>query len=404
VLKAGVTATGSSDRPPFGVIVDHQVWLPLTNSWIHTQAACLPSHVTPHVVCVETANLRDFTLGNFHAYSQLSWPARLAVHAAAFPKIGSDALSRKSAMIARVARRHGAEVVHSHFGYTGVYSMRAVRKLGLKHVVTFYGVDMSALPASDARWIERYRLLFSQVHQVLCEGPRMADAVARLGCPAEKLRVQHLGVRLEKIDFKPRTWRSGEPLKVLIAASFREKKGIPYALEALARIKDEVRLEITIVGDAGANPRSLAEKARIHSTVAKCSLAPNVRFVGYQPWHSLLEDSYRHHVYLSPSVTAADGDTEGGAPVGLIEMAATGMPVVSSRHADIPEVIEDGVGGLLAAERDVDGLANCLRRLTADPSQWIALASAARRRIEREFDAVKQGERLAGIYERVRNG
>src|SRR5690606_39794503 len=67
--------------------------------------------------------------------------------------------------------------------------------------------------------------------------------------------------------------------------------------------------------------------------------------LGYQPWRALMDAAYRHHVFLSPSITASDGDTEGGAPVGLIEMAATGMPVISSRHADIPEVIEHGVGG-----------------------------------------------------------
>jgi colanic acid/amylovoran biosynthesis glycosyltransferase len=292
-------------------------------------------------------------------------------------------------------------VVHSHFGYTAAYSARAVRRLGLKHVVTFYGVDMSALPANDPRWRRRYESMFPLVHQVLCEGPCMAQAVARLGCPEEKLRVHHLGIRLDQLEFRPRTWRPGETLRVLIAASFREKKGIPLALEALARIGQQLPIEVTVVGDAGRNPKSIVEKSRILATVAKTGLAPVVRFVGYQPWRALMEEAHRHHIFLAPSITASDGDTEGGAPVGLIEMAATGMPVVSSRHADIPEVIEHGVGGLLAAERDVDGLVDCLRRLVAAPERWAAMAMAARQRIEREFDAKKQGERLAGVYERV---
>lgn len=387
--------------PALGVIVDHQVWLPNTNGWIFTQAACLPEHVTPYVVCGETANLEQFAIDRLHAWSGMSWPARIGVLAEAAPTLGA-ALSRKSALIARVARTHGAQVVHSHFGYTGYYSARAVRKLRLKHVVTFYGVDMSALPASDPRWLERYRILFSQVDQVLCEGPRMAEAVAAIGCPDEKLRVHHLGVRLDQIEFRPRVWRPGESLRVLIAASFREKKGIPYALEALARIRNEVPLQVTIVGDAGTGKESLAEKVRIQATVANCSLAPNVRFMGYQPWRALMQEASSHHIFLSPSVTARDGDTEGGAPVALIEMAASGMPVVSSRHADIPAVIEHGIGGLLAAERDVDGLVDCLRRLISAPEQWGSMAAAARRHIGREFDADRQGERLAEIYERVR--
>jgi colanic acid/amylovoran biosynthesis glycosyltransferase len=232
----------------------------------------------------------------------------------------------------------------------------------------------------------------------------MAAGVAALGCPVDKLRVHHLGIRLDQLHCRVRHWRPGEPLRVLIAASFREKKGIPFALEALARIKGQVSLEITVVGDAGDNAKSRAEKVRILETVAKCGLAPNVRFMGYQPWRWLMDEAYRNHLFVSPSVTAGDGDTEGGAPVGLIEMAATGMPVVSSRHADIPEVIEHGAGGLLAGERNVDELEQCLRRLIDSPQDWEALARAARGRIEREFNAEKQGVALGEIYRRVRSG
>jgi colanic acid/amylovoran biosynthesis glycosyltransferase len=383
-----------------GVILNQQTWLPLTQGWIHTQAAYLPAHVVPYVVCGATDNLPQFELPRLHAWSRLPWRERLRVLAGGAALLGSG-FSRRAALMACVARRHGAQIVHSHFGYTGYHAARVVRRLGLRHVVTFYGVDMSALPRQDPRWRERYRFLFERVDQVLCEGPRMAAGVAALGCPPEKLRVHHLGVALGDLPFRVRAWQPGEPLRVLIAASFREKKGIPYALEALARVRERVSLEITVVGDAGSDAQSKAEKVRILEVVANCRLAPHVRFVGYQPWRWLMEEAYRNHVFMSPSVTAADGDTEGGSPVGLIEMAATGMPVVSSRHADIPEVIEHGVGGWLAAERDVDELEQCLRRLIDAPQGWEALARAARGRIEREFNAQRQGAALGEIYERV---
>jgi colanic acid/amylovoran biosynthesis glycosyltransferase len=382
------------------VIINQHTWLPLTHSWIHTQTACLPPAITAHVICGTTANLDVFHAASIHCDSELSWPRRLGVLAAAAPTLGRK-LTRRTALMAHVARRYGARLVHSHFGYTGYDSADAVRRLGLKHVVTFYGVDMSAMPLVDSRWLERYRYLFAQVDQVLCEGPQMAAGVARLGCPDHKLRVHHLGIRLDQLPFRPRVRQAGEPLKVLIAASFREKKGIPYALEALALVKQETPLEVTIIGDAGTHPKSQAEKARIHATVAKCGLAAHVRFLDYQPWRVLLEQAYRHHVFLSPSVTASDGDSEGGAPVALIEMAATGMPVVSSRHADIPEVIEHGVSGLLAGERNAEELADCLRRLINNPQAWEGLVSAARHRIEREFNAERQGEALAEIYQQV---
>ena len=111
-----------------------------------------------------------------------------------------------------------------------------------------------------------------------------------------------------------------------------------------------------------------------------------------------MEEARRHHVFLSPSVTASDGDTEGGAPVSLIEMSASGMMIVSTTHCDIPGVILDGKTGLLAPERDVDGLVERLQWIVAHPEQWMEMQRAGRAHIEAEFDARRQGERLGEIY------
>ena len=75
------------------------------------------------------------------------------------------------------------------------------------------------------------------------------------------------------------------------------------------------------------------------------------------------------------------------------------MPVVSSRHCDIPEVLQDGETGLLAEERDVDGLERRLCWLLDHPDRWEPMVRAARRHIEDEFSAVVQGRRLGSHYE-----
>jgi colanic acid/amylovoran biosynthesis glycosyltransferase len=126
--------------------------------------------------------------------------------------------------------------------------------------------------------------------------------------------------------------------------------------------------------------------------------------LGYQPHASMIGEAYRHHLFLAPSVTSRDGGTEGGAPVSLIEMAATGMFVVSCRHCDIPEVILDGRTGFLAAERDVDGLVDCLLRAVRQPHSWGEFLNRGRVHIESQFSAIVQGERLADIYESVTAG
>ena len=184
---------------------------------------------------------------------------------------------------------------------------------------------------------------------------------------------------------------------MLLAGTFTEKKGLPYAIEALGLVKDAADLRITIIGDANAWPETQKEKQRILDAIRLSGLGARVRLLGYQTYERLLAEAYEHDVFLSPSVRAADGDTEGGAPVTILEMAATGMPVVSTRHADIPEVLPEGAG-LLAEERDPEGLAAHLRHLIEHPESWAALTRAARNHLEAEYDVRTQAARLAELY------
>jgi colanic acid/amylovoran biosynthesis glycosyltransferase len=158
------------------------------------------------------------------------------------------------------------------------------------------------------------------------------------------------------------------------------------------------QLEITIIGDASADPRSIVEKTKVLRTLEKYQLINRTRLLGYQPHAVLFAEAYKHHIFISPSITASDGDTEGGAPVTIIEMAASGMPIVSTKHCDIPSVVIDGETGFLAAERDADGLLSHLRWLVGHPEQWRRITDKGRLHIEAEYDVVNQCERLAQTY------
>jgi colanic acid/amylovoran biosynthesis glycosyltransferase len=226
----------------------------------------------------------------------------------------------------------------------------------------------------------------------------MGRSIVALGCPEAKMRVHRLGVDLARIPYEPRTWTPGESLRVLMSGSFREKKGFPYALEALGRLQASVPIDVTIIGDEHGEPRTIREKEKILETIDRCGLASSTRLLGYQPLRVVMDEARRHHVFISPSVTAADGDTEGGAPVSLIEMSASGMMIVSTTHCDIPGVIVNSATGWLAPERDVDALVAHLEWIVAHPSQWREMQDAGRAHIEAEFDARRQGERLGAIY------
>jgi colanic acid/amylovoran biosynthesis glycosyltransferase len=152
-----------------------------------------------------------------------------------------------------------------------------------------------------------------------------------------------------------------------------------------------------IVGDGPLRPEIEAEIGRL-------GLGDRVSLKGILPHASSLEILSRSAVLLHPSVTAADGDTEGGAPVAIIEAMAAGVPVVSTHHADIPEVATDGECGILANERDVAGLAEGLAALLGAPELRERMGRAGRARAEANHSLERQTQRLEEIYDRFVGG
>jgi colanic acid/amylovoran biosynthesis glycosyltransferase len=244
--------------------------------------------------------------------------------------------------------------------------------------------------------------LFEHGDRFLVEGTHMRDSLMALGCPDEKVGVQHLGVNLERIEFRTRQPDDDQAVCVLVAGSFREKKGIPYAIEAFGRVREMNRnLQLTIIGDSAGAPREEREKRAILRIIEKYRLRDHVRWLGYQPYPVFMQELYRHHIFLSPSVTSTDGDTEGGVPVSIIEASASGMPILSTKHCDIPEVVLNGESGYLVQERDADALAEKLELLASNPCLWRSMGQKGREHMEREYNAKTQGERLEEIYDEV---
>jgi colanic acid/amylovoran biosynthesis glycosyltransferase len=384
-------------------------WLRLTENWLYQQVRNLPQDIETTIVCWERENDVEFALPHIVQLDGKSSGVGVvdSVIAAADDSLAFgwaiDAVASKLRITQReeLARQLDVELIHSHFGNIGWEDISVAEAGDAHHVVTFYGFDLTFMPVDQPVWKKRYAELFDHIDLALFEGPHMAQAAVDLGCPEAKTKVHHLGVDLERLPFQPREWSPGEPLRVLIAGTFKEKKGMPYGLEALSRARDFVEIEVTVIGDAVDKERSRAEKRRIHEIVEREGMDERVTFMGYQPYDELIRQGLEHHVFLSPSVHAASGDTEGGAPVSIIEMLATGMMIVSTDHCDIPNVVRDGEWGLLAPERDVDALVEHLRWFTEHPDEWSNMARKGRDWVEAEFDARKQGERLGQIYREV---
>jgi colanic acid/amylovoran biosynthesis glycosyltransferase len=380
-------------------IILHSIpnWLPQTQTWVHSQVDSMQKiGVNAHVACEATSNLDQFQVDNIHCLRHENLIKRIC-----YKLVNVLNLYSYINYTAEVAKKTKANIVHSHFADVGWKNTILLDGLSLKHIVTFYGYDVNYLPNHEPIWKQRYLDLFKLADLFLCEGSHMAKCIVDLGCPQEKVMVQHLGVDVNKFEFKPRVWDKTTPLKILIAASFREKKGIPYAIEALGILSKTVRLEITIIGDAGNDEAGLAEKTKILDLIKTFNLESVTQILGYQPHEVLLKKAYQHHIFLHPSVTAANGDTEGGAPVSIIEMMATGMLVVSTKHCDIPEVFGDRLQHLLTEEKNVAGLVSILQALIDNSANWDEIIMLARKRVVSEYSIATQTHKLKIIYEKL---
>lgn len=373
-------------------------FLPVTENWIFRQIANLDSYESI-VYCHGIANLDAFPVRELRDFGE----GRLSDLYGFSNRVANEVFGMNP-FIKYALRRDRPDVVHAHFGPSGYFMSRtrSVERFGL--VTTFYGDDLSRLPDQKPRWRLRYQRLFLDGDLFLIEGPHMRNRLISLGCPEDKARVHRLGIDLDMIRWKPRTLGPDGQVKVLASASFREKKGLVYAIEAFGmamRHSPGLNMSLTVIGDSTGTESEEAEKAKILMAIREFELEDVVRLVGFRPYTYFIEELYKHHLFLSPSVTASNGDTEGGAPVSIIEASASGMPVLSTTHCDIPGVVLDGVTGFLADERDSVALAEKLVELVTDPSRWAAMGQSARRHIERDFDARKQGFALAAIYDKV---
>jgi glycosyltransferase involved in cell wall biosynthesis len=264
------------------------------------------------------------------------------------------------------------DVVHAHFGTVGAAVSPICHRLGIPLVVSFYGFDL-APPASDEPLNRAYERMFQRGCAFTAEGPMLARRLVALGAPAGRVRLLPLALPDWAVTHPPpRPARQARQLRLLQVARFVEKKGIDLSLRALAVARTRgVDASLVI---AGGGPLV----SDLHRQAEDLGLQGVARFIGYVGHESLAHHLGQTDAVLQPSRTAASGDTEGGHPTILIEALAQGVPVVATRHADIPFVIHHEQNGLLSRENDVEGLSENLVRLATEPGLLENLTARAR--------------------------
>jgi glycosyltransferase involved in cell wall biosynthesis len=175
----------------------------------------------------------------------------------------------------------------------------------------------------------------------------------------------------------------GRPRVVYVGRLVRAK-GVGVLLDAASRMRSDARF--LLVGDG-------PDRVRLERQAERLGLGARVRITGFLEHHRVPDLLATADLLVLPSFYEELGTV-------LVEAMQAGVPAVASRTGGIPEVVEDGVTGLLVPPRDAGALARALDTVLADPQLAAAMSANARRRAA-DYDIVRVAEQIHALYERV---
>lgn len=290
-------------------------------------------------------------------------------------------LGAKSYLLSRAIPATSNAII-CHFGHIGgeVARVKALKPgANFKLITFFHGADVS-IRSHLEHYQQNYQTLFSHGDLMLPISQFWATRLADMGCPAQKIQVQHMGVELDSFSFLSRYDHrpAPAPVQLIAVCRFVEKKGLPVLVECMSLLGSGYRL--TVIGGG-------TMVAEIEQQIRELGLEDRIILSGPLPSHEVEIRLGHADAFVLPSVTGSNGDME-GIPVALMEAMAKGLLVFSTRHSGIPELIEDGVNGHLVAEKDAQQLADRIRHTfeSQTSEQRQRTADAARHTIETSFN------------------
>lgn len=290
-------------------------------------------------------------------------------------------------------RTFSADVFIAHFGPAGVTAAK-LRELGVlkgKIATVFHGIDISHRDVLN-HYTPEYRQLFQRGDLMLPISDLWAGRLKNMGCPETKIAVSRMGVDMAR--FSLRSVKSpGSPLQIISVARLTEKKGLHVAIEACRLLKERgVDFKYRILGIG-------PWERRLRTLIEQFQLEDVIEMPGFKPSHEVKALLDEADVFLLPSITGADGDME-GIPVALMEAMAVGIPVVSTVHSGIPELIDAGQSGWLVPENDAEALAQRLAAFGSMESRDLTpVVTRARKKVENDFNQKIINQQLASLLQ-----
>ena len=361
----------------------------VTETFIHQDAVHLAKNHDLLYVCDTIADSGNYTLYNnikvieadpLNILRRVLW--KFDIHMNLYDK-------RFSKVLNETVEEFKPDVIHCQFGIQALKLIDNLENNDIPLTIQFRGHDASDLLRKKA-YVKRLKeILNKDNYYSIFVARSLRENLRKHGINVEKSMILHSGIDLTK--FIVEKDKEHDTFTFLQVSSLEERKGIEYTLKAFAKFlstQQSKNFKFVLTGDG-------KRKLGLVNLVEKLGLQKYVEFVGFVSPAEAKELMHNADVFVHHSITTDDGNQE-GIPNAIMEAMAMELPVLSSYHSGIPELVTDGINGYLVKERDVDTYASRM----SDIINWGKI-KANREVIANEFEIGIHIKKLEAFYAKM---
>ncbi len=282
------------------------------------------------------------------------------------------------------------DIIHSHFGHIGNIGVY-LRKGGIKGklVTTFYGYDITAILKQYGTGVYKNLALYGDLFLPICN--YFKNILVDLKFDQNKIQIHPLGIEVDKFISKEQRIIPGEIFNILTIGRLTEKKGYFFSLSAIKKLIDRnINIKYTIIGE-GPLLNEIRER------IEEYGISDFIDLVGAVDQDDIKNYFNKAHIFLLPSITADNGDQE-GTPTVLLEAQAFGLPVISTYHSGIPEIVLSEKTGYLVEEKNSEDIADRLIYLIEHKKELSEMGKNGRKFVEDNFNVNNLNKELEKKY------
>jgi|GEM_PF-1245228 len=298
---------------------------------------------------------------------------------------GALQLSEREILTALSFIDENTDVVFAQFGTNGAGILNVCKQLKLPLIVHFHGFDISMKTIIE-NYKQKYLEMFEYADFVIAVSKYMQNTLINLGCPPEKIIWNPCTANWEYYKIQPRFSK-----KLFVGAGRFVMKKAPHntilAFKKVLEKHSDAKLILAGDGELLQGCKNLVKENNIEQSV----YLPGV----FKP-EQLKEWFLDATAFVQHSITASNGDME-GTPVVVCEASLAGLPVISTFHAGIPDVIIDNETGFLVKENDIDAMAEKMIWVLDNPEKAKEMGAAGKKNISENFNEKKHIEKLDEI-------